>query len=211
MPETILNKLQITLNTDIGQFSEPRHNSLLEALGPGFAPQQTQMPGFLGYINNDSREGLFVSPQQTIYVSEADPISPESARSIRALSAFRDGLLLGDAFTGAVQWIGKRDANGASTESSVDNFLCLPGESLRKHFGSHLRGVGLRFTFEEAMFHCDLRIEPLFADPAYFYMQFDAVTGTGVTLDQILTCAYDSAQYLQGKTEELMQQLLAED
>ena len=211
MSETILNKLQITLNTDIGQFSEPRHNSILEALGPDFVPQQTQMPGFLGYINNVGQEGLFVSPQQAIYVRESQSIEPETSQSIRVLTAFRDALLLSDNFTGGVQWIGRRDANGASTESSVDNFLCLPGETLREHFGGQLRGVGLRFTFEEAMFHCDLRIEPLFADPAYYYLQFDAMTNTTVTLDQIQVCAFDSAMYLKNQNEQLLQKLLSEE
>jgi hypothetical protein len=80
------------------------------------------------------------------------------------LGRVRDVLLLDDRFPLILQVIGHKDANGSAFERTVDAFTPLPPITMRQYFPG-LRGLGLRITFEQPPYVCDLRIEPLFSDP----------------------------------------------
>jgi hypothetical protein len=124
------------------------------------------------------------------------------------LGRVRDVLLLDDRFPLILQVIGHKDANGSAFERTVDAFTPLPPITMRQYFPG-LRGLGLRITFEQPPYVCDLRIEPLFSDPAYYYIQFNA--GSQQTMLSLARAVEDAAnwiQRLQGEMNNIIEEIL---
>jgi len=90
----------------------------------------------------------------------------------------------------------------------VEAFTPIPPNTLRGYFPG-LRGLGLRITFEELPYICDLRVEPLFSDPAYFFIQFNAGSQqTAQSIDAIVDDVADWLNRLQGDLNDVIQEIL---
>jgi hypothetical protein len=167
-----LRQVQMTLNAPIGMLTETRRQRILEALEGTFMPQPVPFQGAFALVNQPTREALFMTDSQLQYTAEGE-VRFAPARVEDLLGRVRDVLLLDDRFPIILQVIGHKDANGSAFERTVDAFTPLPPITMRQYFPG-LRGLGLRITFEQSPYVCDLRIEPLFSDPAYYYIQFNA-------------------------------------
>ncbi len=204
-----LKQVQINLNAPIGQLGEVRKSHVLQALGVPFTLQHAPIPGFVAYVDPLHRRTVMLAEQQIIYVHEGENISADLRDAERLLVSTRDALLLDDRFVAGIQWIAHHEAEGVATELSVERFLSLSAPEVRGLFEEGLRGVGLRFTYESPPFTCDLRIEPFYADPAFFFIQFNAAHPQPLSLETILLRATEFGEYVRDEAEEVLAALLA--
>ncbi|MEN3001880.1 MAG: hypothetical protein ABDI19_08580 [Armatimonadota bacterium] len=202
-----LRQVQITLNAPIGTLTEARRQRLLEEFGDEFTPQPVPFQGAFALVNHAAREALFLTEAQLQYTAEGEVhFSPVRVEDL--LGRVRDVLLLDDRFPLILQVIGHKDANGSAFERTVDAFTPLPPITMRQYFPG-LRGLGLRITFEQTPYVCDLRIEPLFSDPAYFYIQFNA--GSQQTVLSIARAVEDVEDWiarLQGEMNSIIEEMM---
>ncbi|GBC92875.1 hypothetical protein HRbin15_01352 [bacterium HR15] len=202
-----LRQVQITLNGPIGTLTEARRQRILEELEGAFTPQPVPFQGAFALVNHAAREALFMTDNQLQYTAEGEVrFSPSRVEDV--LGRVRDVLLLDDRFPFIMQVIGHKDANGSAFERTVDAFTPLPPITMRQYFPG-LRGLGLRITFEQTPYVCDLRIEPLFSDPAYFYIQFNA--GSQQTMLSIARIVEDVDEWinrLQGEMNSVIEEML---
>jgi hypothetical protein len=202
-----LRQVQITLNAPIGVLTETRRQRILEALEGAFVPQPVPFQSAFAVVNQPAREALFMTDSQLQYTAEGEVrFLPERVEDL--LGRVRDVLLLDDRFPLILQVIGHKDANGSAFERTVDAFTPLPPITMRQYFPG-LRGLGLRITFEQPPYVCDLRIEPLFSDPAYYYIQFNA--GSQQTMLSLARAVEDAAnwiQRLQGEMNNIIEEIL---
>jgi len=202
-----LRQVQITLNAPIGTLTEARRHRILEELEGAFTPQPVPFQGAFALVNHAAREALFLTDAQLQYTAEGEVrFSPVRVEDL--LGRVRDVLLLDDRFPLILQVIGHKDANGSAFERTVDAFTPLPPITMRQYFPG-LRGLGLRITFEQTPYVCDLRIEPLFSDPAYFYIQFNA--GSQQTMLSIARAVEDVDDWinrLQGEMNSIIEEML---
>jgi len=202
-----LRQVQITLNAPIGTLTEARRQRILTELEGAFTPQAVPFQGAFALVNHASREALFLTDAQLQYTAEGE-VHFSPSRTEDLLGRVRDVLLLDDRFPFIMQVIGHKDANGSAFERTVDAFTPLPPITMRQYFPG-LRGLGLRITFEQAPYVCDLRIEPLFSDPAYFYIQFNAGSQqTMLSLARIVEDAGDWINRLQGEMNSIIEEML---
>jgi|GEM_PF-575821 len=204
-----LRQIQVNLmEAPIGPINEVRRARVMEVVGEGFNPQPVPIANALALVNPLTREAIFISENQIQYTCDGMPPQFSPSRVESMLSAIRDTLLLEDRFPMIVQVIAHQDANGSAFERTVDAFTPIPPNLLRQYFPG-LRGLGLRITFEEPPYICDLRIEPLFSDPAYFFIQFNA--GSQQTRQPIAAIVDDVAHWLnrlQGEINDVIQEIL---
>lgn len=203
-----LKQVQINLNAPIGQLGEVRKSHLLQAVGVPFTLQPAPIPGFVAYVDPLHRRSLMVSENQIIYLHEGENLSADLRDAERILIRARDGLLLDDRFVAGIQWIAHHEAEGAATELSVEYFLRLSAAQVRSLFEQSLRGIGLRFTYEAPPFTCDLRIEPFYADTAFFFIQFNAAHPQPLSLETIMLHAAEFGEYVRDETENILDALL---
>lgn len=203
-----IKQVQINLNAPIGQLGEVRKSHVLQALGVPFALQPAPIPGFVAYVDPLHRRSVMLAEHQIIFIHEGDNISPDLRDAERILVRTRDALLLDDRFVAGIQWIGHHEADGAATELSVERFLRLSAPEVRALFEQSLRGVGLRFTYESPPFTCDLRIEPFYADTAFFFIQFNAAHPQPLSLETILMRATEFGEYVRDEATEVLNALL---
>lgn len=203
-----LKQIQINLNAPIGQLGEVRKSHVLQALGVPFTLQPAPIPGFVAYVDPLHRRTVMLAEQQIIYLHEGENISPELRDAQRLLASTRDVLLLDDRFVAGVQWIAHHEAEGVATELSVERFLNRSASEIRALFEQSLRGVGLRFTFEMPPFTCDLRLEPFYADPAFFFIQFNATHPQPISLETVLLRAGEFGEYVRDEAERVLTALL---
>lgn len=204
-----LRQIQLTLNAPVGPLNDVRRQRIMEAVGSGFTIQPVPFQGALALVNPMSREALFVTDSQVQFTCEGQPAEFSAARMEYLLAAVRDTLLLEDRFPMILQIIAHKDANGSAFEHTVEAFTPLPPHVLRQYFPG-LRGLGLRITFEEHPYVCDLRVEPLFSDPAYYFIQFNA--GSQQSALSIARAVEDSnswLQRLQGEINQIVEEMLA--
>ncbi|MDW8050941.1 MAG: hypothetical protein RMJ83_00495 [Armatimonadota bacterium] len=203
-----LRQVQINLNAPVGPLSEARRMRVMEVVGEGFAQQPVPITGALALVNPLTREAIFLHENQIQYTCDGTPPQFSPARVERLLSDLRDTLLLDDRFPMILQVIAHQDAEGSAFERTVEAFTPIPPNLLRQYFPG-LRGLGLRITFEEPPYICDLRIEPLFSDPAYFFIQFNA--GSQQTMQPItviVDAVADWLNRLQGEMNDVIQEIL---
>lgn len=201
-------QIQINLNAPVGPLNDVRRARVMEVVGEGFNPQPLPIAGALALVNPLSREAIFLNENQIQYTCDGMPAHFSPSRTETLLSAIRDTLLLEDRFPMILQVIAHQDANGSAFEKTVEAFTPIPPNTLRSYFPG-LRGLGLRITFEEPPYICDLRIEPLFSDPAYFFIQFNA--GSQQTAQSIAATIDDVARWLdrlQGEMNDVIQEIL---
>ncbi len=184
-----LRQIQITLNAQVGPLNEVRRQRIMESLGADFSVQPVPFQGALALVNPLRREAVFLTDTQIQFTVEGQPAEFSAYRMEHLLSTIRDTLLLEDRFPMIVQVIAHKDANGSAFERTVDAFTPIPPNTMRQYFPG-LRGLGLRITFEEHPYVCDLRIEPLFSDPAYLFIQFNlgsqqAMLGVSALTDEV--------------------------
>jgi len=202
-----LRQVQMTLNAPIGMLTETRRQRILEALEGTFMPQPVPFQGAFALVNQPTREALFMTDSQLQYTAEGE-VRFSPARVEDLLGRVRDVLLLDDRFPIILQVIGHKDANGSAFERTVDAFTPLPPITMRQYFPG-LRGLGLRITFEQSPYVCDLRIEPLFSDPAYYYIQFNAGSQqTMLPLARAVEDANDWIQRLQDEMNSIIEEIL---
>lgn len=204
----LLKQVQINLNAPIGQMGDVRKSHVLQALGTPFTIQPAPVPGFVAYVDPLHRRSVMVAEHQMMYIHEGEALSFDLTDAEKILVRTRDALLLDDRFVAGIQWIAHHEAEGAATELSVERFLRLSAFEARALFAQSLRGVGLRFTFESPPFTCDLRIEPFYADTAYFFVQFNAAHPQPLSLETILLRAAEFGEYVQNETAEILVALL---
>ena len=202
-----LRQVQITLNAPIGMLTEARRQRIIDELEGAFTPQPVPFQGAFALVNHAVREALFLTDAQLQYTAEGEVhFSPVRVEDL--LGRVRDVLLLDDRFPLILQVIGHKDANGSAFERTVDAFTPLPPITMRQYFPG-LRGLGLRITFEQTPYVCDLRIEPLFSDPAYFYIQFNAGSQqTMLSLARIVEDVDDWINRLQGEMNTILEEML---
>ena len=203
-----LKQVQINLNAPIGQLGEVRKSHVLQALGVPFSLQPAPVPGFVAYMDPLHRRTVMLAEQQIVYLHEGDNISADLRDAERLLTRTRDALLLDDRFVAGVQWIAHHEADGVATELSAERFLNLRASEVRGLFEQSLRGIGLRFTFEAPPFTCDLRIEPFYADPAFFFIQFNAAHPQPISLETILLRATEFGEYVRDEADRVLAALL---
>jgi hypothetical protein len=203
-----LKQVQISLNAPIGQLGEVRKSHVLQALGAPFTIQPAPIPGFAAYVDPLHRRSVMLAEHQIIFIHEGENISPDLRDAERILVRTRDALLLDDRFVAGIQWIAHHEAEGAATELSVERFLRLSASEVRALFEEGLRGIGLRFTYESPPFTCDLRIEPFYADTAFFFIQFNAAHPQPLSLETILLRAAEFGEYVRDEAEEVLASLL---
>ncbi|MFQ3610914.1 MAG: hypothetical protein SNJ72_05380 [Fimbriimonadales bacterium] len=167
-----LRQIQISLNAQVGPLNEVRRQRIMESLGGDFSVQPVPFQGALALVNPVRREALFLTDNQIQFTVEGQPAEFSAHRLEHVLSTVRDTLLLEDRFPMLMQVIAHKDANGSAFERTVDAFTPIPPHTMRQYFPG-LRGLGIRITFEEHPYVCDLRVEPLFSDPAYLFIQFN--------------------------------------
>ncbi len=202
-----LRQVQITLNAPVGVLTDARRQRVLEALEGAFVPQPVPFQGAFAVVNHATREALFLTDAQLQYTAEGE-VHFSPARVEDLLARIRDGLLLDDRFPLILQVIGHKDANGSAFERTVDAFTPLPPITMRQYFPG-LRGLGLRITFEQSPYVCDLRIEPLFNDPAYFYIQFNAGSQqTMLSIARAVDDVNDWIDRLQGEINAIIEEML---
>lgn len=203
-----LRQIQITLNAPVGPLNEVRRQRIMEAVGSGFNIQPVPFQGAFAMVNPLSREALFLTDSQIQFTSEGQPAEFSASRLEQLLGAVRDTLLLEDRFPMILQVIAHKDANGSAFEHTVDAFTPLPPTTLRQYFPG-LRGLGLRITFEEHPYVCDLRIEPLFSDPAYYFIQFNAGSQQAMlSIARVVEDTSDWVQRLQGEFNHIIEAML---
>ncbi|MCS7064668.1 MAG: hypothetical protein NZL85_00180 [Fimbriimonadales bacterium] len=202
-----LRQVQITLNAPIGTLTEARRQRILEEFEDAFTPQPVPFQGAFALVNHAAREALFLTDTQLQYTAEGEVhFSPVRVEDL--LGRVRDVLLLDDRFPLILQVIGHKDANGSAFERTVDAFTPLPPITMRQYFPG-LRGLGLRITFEQTPYVCDLRIEPLFSDPAYFYIQFNAGSQqTVLSVAHLVEDVDDWINRLQGEMNSIITEML---
>jgi hypothetical protein len=208
MTDMQLKQVQISLNAPIGQLGEVRKSHVLQALGAPFTIQPAPIPGFAAYVDPLHRRSVMLAEHQIIFIHEGENISPDLRDAERILVRTRDALLLDDRFVAGIQWIAHHEAEGAATELSVERFLRLSASEVRALFEEGLRGIGLRFTYESPPFTCDLRIEPFYADTAFFFIQFNAAHPQPLSLETILLRAAEFGEYVRDEEEEVLASLL---
>jgi hypothetical protein len=204
-----LRQVQMTLNAPIGTLTDARRQRILEELEGAFVPQPVPFQGAFALVNHAMREALFLTEAQLQYTAEGE-VNFSPARVEDLLTRIRDVLLLDDRFPFIMQVIGHKDANGSAFERTVDAFTPLPPITMRQYFPG-LRGLGLRITFEQSPYVCDLRIEPLFGDPAYYYIQFNA--GSQQTMLSIARAVQDAGDWihrLQHEMNSVIEEMLGE-
>ncbi len=202
-----LRQVQITLNAPIGTLTDARRQRILDELEGTFVPQPVPFQGAFALVNHSAREALFLTDAQLQYTAEGE-VRFSPARVEDLLARVRDVLLLDDRFPLILQVIGHKDANGSAFERTVDAFTPLPPITMRQYFPG-LRGLGLRITFEQSPYVCDLRIEPLFSDPAYFYIQFNAGSQqTMLSLARAVEDVDDWISRLQGEMNSIIEEML---
>jgi hypothetical protein len=185
-----------------------RKSHVLQALGVPFTIQPAPIPGFVAYVDPLHRRSVMLAEHQIIFIHEGENISPDLRDAERILVRTRDALLLDDRFVAGIQWIAHHEAEGAATELSVERFLRLSASEVRALFEQGLRGIGLRFTYESPPFTCDLRIEPFYADTAFFFIQFNAAHPQPLSLETILLRAAEFGEYVRDEAEEVLASLL---
>jgi len=201
-------QIQLNLNAPVGPLNDVRRMRIMDAIGEGFNPQPVPIAGALALVNPMTREAIFLNENQIQYTSDGMPAQFSAARVDDLLGAVRDTLLLDDRFPMILQVIAHMDANGSAFERTVEAFTPLPPNTLRGYFPG-LRGLGLRITFEELPYICDLRIEPLFSDPAYFFIQFNAGSQqTAQPIDAIVDDVASWLNRLQGDLNDVIQEIL---
>lgn len=201
-------QVQLNLNVPVGPLNDVRRMRIMDAVGEGFNPQPVPIAGALALVNPVSREAIFINENQIQYTCDGMPAQFSPSRVETLLSAIRDTLLLEDRFPMILQVIAHQDANGSAFEKTVEAFTPIPPPTLRSYFPG-LRGLGLRITFEEPPYICDLRIEPLFSDPAYFFIQFNA--GSQQSAQSIAATVDDTTNWLnrlQGDIGNVIQEIL---
>ncbi|MCS7190010.1 MAG: hypothetical protein NZ843_00240 [Fimbriimonadales bacterium] len=201
-------QIQLNLNAPVGPLNDVRRMRIMDAIGEGFNPQPVPIAGAIALVNPLSREAIFMNENQIQYTCDGMPAQFSPSRVETLLGAIRDTLLLEDRFPMILQVIAHQDANGSAFEKTVEAFTPIPPTTLRGYFPG-LRGLGLRITFEDAPYICDLRIEPLFSDPAYFFIQFNA--GSQQTAQSIAATVDDTMNWLnrlQGDIGDVIQEIL---
>lgn len=201
-------QIQLNLNAAVGPLNDVRRMRIMDAVGEGFNPQPVPIAGAIALVNPLSREALFLNENQLQYTCDGLPAQFSPSRVESLLAAIRDTLLLEDRFPMVLQVIAHIDANGSAFERTVEAFTPIPPTTLRGYFPG-LRGLGLRITFEEMPYICDLRIEPLFSDPAFFFVQFNA--GSQQTAQSLAAILDDTTHWLnrlQGEMNDVIQEIL---
>lgn len=203
-----LRQIQMTLNAAVGPLNEVRRQRIMEAVGNDFSIQPVPFQGALALVNPLRREALFLTDSQIQFTCEGQPAEFSSSRVEHLLSAIRDTLLLDDRFPMLLQIIAHKDANGSAFEHTVEAFTPLPPQLMRQYFPG-LRGLGLRITFEEHPYVCDLRVEPLFSDPAYYFIQFNAGSqGAAQSVARLVEDAEQWVQRLQNEFNAVIEEML---
>lgn len=205
-----LKQIQINLNAPIGQLGEVRKSHVLQALGVPFTIQPAPVPGFVAYVDPLHRRSVMLAEHQIVFIHEGENIMPDLRDAEMILTRTRDALLLDDRFVVGIQWIAHHAAEGAATELSVEHFLRRNASDVRALFQQSLRGIGLRFTYESPPFTCDLRIEPFYADTAFFFIQFNAAHPQPLPLETILIRAAEFGKYVYDDSIEVLETLLGE-
>lgn len=201
-------QIQLNLNAAVGPLNDVRRMRIMDAVGEGFNPQPLPIAGAIALVNQLTREAIFLNENQIQYTCDGMPAQFSPSRVESMLTAIRDTLLLEDRFPMILQVIAHMDANGSAFERTVEAFTPIPPPTLRSYFPG-LRGLGLRITFEETPYICDLRIEPLFSDPAYFFIQFNA--GSQQAAQPLAAVMDDTANWLnrlQGEMNDVIQEIL---
>ncbi len=205
-----LRQIQLTLNAPVGPLNDIRRQRIQEAVGSNFVPQAVPLQGALALVNHAMREALFLTDAQLQFTSEGAPASFSPSRVEQLLGAVRDTLLLEDRFPMILQVIAHKEANGSAFERTVEAFTPLPPTTIRQYFPG-LRAMGLRITFEEPPYVCDLRIEPLFSDPAYYFIQLNVGSQqTAQSLSRIVEDTTSWLSQLQGRYDEVINEMLGE-
>ncbi len=201
-------QIQLNLNAAVGPLNDVRRLRIMDAVGEGFNPQPVPIAGAIALVNQLTREAVFLNENQIQYTCDGMPAQFSPSRVENMLTAIRDTLLLEDRFPMILQVIAHMDANGSAFERTVEAFTPIPPPTLRNYFPG-LRGLGLRITFEETPYICDLRIEPLFSDPAFFFIQFNA--GSQQAAQPLAAVIDDTANWLdrlQGEINDVIQEIL---
>lgn len=205
-----LRQIQLTLSAAVGPLNDIRRMRIMEAIGEGFAPQAVPLQGALALVNPAMREALFLTDAQLQFTSEGDPATFSPSRVEHLLGAVRDTLLLEDRFPMILQVIAHKEANGSAFERTVEAFTPLPPTTMRQYFPG-LRAMGIRITFEEPPYVCDLRVEPLFSDPAYYFIQLNVGSQqTALSLSRVVEDTDSWLNQLTGRYNAIIDEMLGE-
>ncbi len=205
-----LRQIQLTLSAAVGPLNDIRRMRIMEAIGEGFTPQAVPLQGALALVNPAAREALFLTDAQLQFTSEGAPAHFSPARVEHLLGAVRDTLLLEDRFPMILQVIAHKEANGSAFERTVEAFTPLPPTTMRQYFPG-LRAMGIRITFEEPPYVCDLRVEPLFSDPAYYFIQLNVGSQqTALSLSRVVEDTAGWLNQLTGRYNAIIDEMLGE-
>lgn len=207
--ETQIKQTQLTLNAPLGPLNDVRKQRITESIGSDFIPQQAPVPNALVLVSPMTRETLFITDNQIHYTMDGDRVEFSADRFTQLVGGLRDVLLLDDRFPVAFQAIAHKDAGGSAIERTIESLSPLPSSVMRERFDG-LRGIGLRITFEVAPYNCDFRIEPLFADPAYLYLQLNSVSQIPQSLGRIAEDAQEWVGYLLEDLTAITNEIMAE-
>lgn len=207
--EIQIKQIQLTLNAPLGPLNDVRKQRVAESIGSGFVPQQAPVPNALVLVSPMTRETLFITDNQIHYTVDGDRVEFSTERFTQLIGGLRDVLLLDDRFPVAFQAIAHKDAGGSAIERAIESLSPLPSAVMRERFDG-LRGVGLRITFEVPPYNSDFRIEPLFADPAYLYLQLNSVAQAPQSLGRIAEDAQEWVGYLVEDLSAITDEIMAE-
>jgi hypothetical protein len=204
-----IRQLQLILNAPVGPLNDVRKQRIAESIGSGFMPQQAPVPNALVLVNPMTHETLFITDNQIHYTIDGENVQFSAERFMDLMGGLRDVLLLDDRFPMMIQVIAHKDAKGSAIERTIDSLSPLPAATMRDRFDG-LRGIGLRVTFEVQPYTTDFRIEPLFADPAFLYLQLNSAAQAPQSLGRIAEDVQEWLGYLAEDLSAITDEIMAE-
>ncbi|MEI6512657.1 MAG: hypothetical protein WCO51_05200 [bacterium] len=187
-------QIEIVMSAQVGPMNDIRKQKITEAIGPGFVMGNVNLPGAVAFVNQSAGITVIITDAQIGLRLDGQDINADFSQMSKVLDSVRDTLLLDDRMPAAVQIVGHVLSDAPTTEISVEHFGAMTGDELRRRFNG-LRGVGLRITFEQPPYTCDLHIEPFYADPTVFYIRFGAASQSPTSVSHLMEDAAKFQDY----------------
>lgn len=208
--EVSIKQIELVLQSPIGPINEMRRQRLAEVIGPSFQLGNINIPGAAAFVNQSNGITLVVTDSQLVFRQEGTTVQSNINSAKNLLTEMASTLLIEDRMPGAMQIIAHGKSEVSTTELSVEYFSSMTGSELRRRFNG-LRGIGLRITFEQQPYTCDLHLEPFFADPTLFFIRLAANTTQPTSISRLVDDADTYIDYTLNDVPEFLGDMRSEE
>jgi hypothetical protein len=192
-----LKSLTIVINTQIGTINDTKIKVLKDKLGSERFPLIGRQEGapIVLMTNPNTREALVLAPNLIQVNIEGDNVNPQFEKIENDLKKISEILMLDNKLPYTLRVAAHYPAE---SPNAFDQSLAFVRDNITDDF-PELKGIGLRFLWEQDQNIWEFKLEPFINDGKYFFIEFLGGSKEGASIEDIIRIAIDMIKKMSDK------------